>query len=243
MGAAVGVAIRGEVLWASEGRSRATTRRATPFTDVRSLEELVRRSHVVLSICPPAIAEEIAAHVFGLGFEGLYVDANAISPARMRRIASLGRRVVDGSIIASTGINLYLAGRDADEVAALFGNGVKTLGVGGQVGAASALKMAFGGWNKIGIGVTAQSYAIARAYGVSDHLEAEGVSSERLSRMAGRAWRWAPEMEEIADTCAELGLPDEIPRGAATLYGRWERHRDSAPGLDELLEDLGAGPS
>jgi 3-hydroxyisobutyrate dehydrogenase-like beta-hydroxyacid dehydrogenase len=239
MGAAVGRGIRGDVHWASDGRSEATRRRAAGFTDVGSVAELARSSDIVLSICPPAIAEDVAEKVFAAGVGGVFVDANAVSPARMGRIASLGDRVVDGSIIASSGISLYLAGEDTLTVASLFeGSEVRTVELGRDIGAASALKMAFGGWNKIGIALTAQAYAIARAYGVVDQLEAEGVSAERLPRMAGRAWRWAPEMEEIADTCAELGLPDEIPRGAATLYRRWERHRDSPAGLDELLEDL-----
>jgi 3-hydroxyisobutyrate dehydrogenase-like beta-hydroxyacid dehydrogenase len=239
MGAAVGRAIRGEVLWAGEGRSEATRRRASGFTDVGSVAELASSSDVVLSVCPPAIAEDVAEEVFAAGFDGVFVDANAVSPARMRRMASLGDRVVDGSIIASNGISLYLAGEDAPTVASLFeGSDVRAIELDGGIGAASALKMAFGGWNKIGIALTAQAYAIARVYGVVEQLEAEGVSAERLPRMAGRAWRWAPEMEEIADTCAELGLPDEIPRGAATLYRRWERHRDSPAALDELLEDL-----
>ena len=111
MGAAVGQAVTAEVLWASEGRSAATAERAAAFA------ELVRSSDVILSICPPAIAEETAEQVFALGFEGLYVEANAISPERMRRIAQVGPRVVDGSIIAAKGINLYLSGRGAEDVA------------------------------------------------------------------------------------------------------------------------------
>lgn len=238
MGAAVGNAVRGEVLWASEGRSDATRARAAGFADVGSVEQLVRLSDVVLSICPPAIAEDVAREVFGHGFDGVYVEANAISPARMKRIAELGPRVVDGSVIASSGINLYLAGPEAAEVADLFDGDVSAIVLDGPIGAASALKMAYGGWNKIGIALTGQAFAIARAYGVVEQLEGEGVSADRLGRMAGRAWRWAPEMEEIADTCAELGLPDGIPRGAADLYRRWERHRDSPVELEELLEDL-----
>ena len=219
MGAAVGNAVRDEVLWASEGRSEATASRAEAFTDVVSVEELVRSSDVVLSICPPAIAEETAERVFGLGFDGLYVEANAVAPSRMRRIAQLGPRVVDGSIIAAKGINLYLAGAEAHSVAALFeGADVKAIPLEGEVGAASALKMAFGGWNKIGIALTAQAHAIANAYGVTDWLEAEGVPADRLQWVADRAWRWAPEMEEIADMCGELGLSDGIPRGAAGFY-------------------------
>jgi hypothetical protein len=219
MGAAVGNAVREEVLWASEGRSEETAKRAEAFTDVGSVEELVRTSDVVLSICPPAIAEETAEQVFGLGFDGLYVEANAISPARMLRIAQLGPRVVDGSIIAAKGINLYVAGDEAHSVAGLFeGIDVRVIPIDAEVGAASALKMAFGGWNKIGIALTAQAHAIAGAYGVTDWLEAEGVPADRLQWVADRAWRWAPEMEEIADLCGELGLSHGIPRGAAGFY-------------------------
>jgi 3-hydroxyisobutyrate dehydrogenase-like beta-hydroxyacid dehydrogenase len=219
MGAAVGNAVSGAVLWASEGRSEATRRRAAGFTDVGSVSELVRSSDVVLSICPPAIAEDVARQVFDLGFDGVYVEANAISPERMRRIAAFGPRVVDGSIIAARGINLYLAGEGAEQVAELFGDDeVRAIALDAPVGAASGLKMAFGGWNKIGIALTAQAHAIARAYGATEQLEDEGVPADRLQWVADRAWRWAPEMEEIADLCRELSLSEAIPRGAASFY-------------------------
>ena len=95
---------------------------------------------------------------------------------------------------------------------------MKAIPLDAEIGAASALKMAFGGWNKIGIALTAQAHAIAGAYRVTDWLEAEGVPADRLQHVADRAWRWAPEMEEIADLCGELGLSDGIPRGAAAFY-------------------------
>lgn len=221
MGAAVGSAAKPEVLWASAERSEATAKRAgaAGFTDVGSVEQLVETSDVILSICPPAIAEETAERVFGLGFDGIYVEANAISPKRMRRIAELGPRIVDGSIISAKGINLYLAGNDAQQVAELFDfSEVRVIALQERVGAASALKMAFGGWNKIGIALTAQAHAIARAYGVDDQLMAEGVPADRLQWVADRAWRWAPEMEEVAAVCAELELDEGIPHGAASFY-------------------------
>src|SRR5919108_48271 len=223
MGAQIGDAARAEVVWASEGRSRATAERAerAGLVDVGSVAELVGSSDAVLSVCPPAIAEDVAAQVFALGFTGVYVDANAVSPGRMARIAKLGSQIVDGSIIARGGIHLYLAGRsdDMEQVAALFdGTAVVAIRLGRDVGAASALKMAFGGWNKIGIALTAQAHAIARAYDVGEWLEAEGVPPDRLGRMADRAWRWAPEMDEIGDLCGELGLSEAIPRGAASFY-------------------------
>jgi 3-hydroxyisobutyrate dehydrogenase-like beta-hydroxyacid dehydrogenase len=231
MGSAVGRGVNAEVVWASEGRSAETAERAATFTDVGSVEQLVRSSDAILSICPPGIAEEVSERVFRYGFEGIFVEANAISPERMRRIAQLGPRVVDGSIVAATGINLYLAGPSAEEIAALFdGSDVKAIPIGGEVGAASALKMAFGGWNKIGIALTSQAHAIANAYGVGEQLEAEGVPADRLGRFADRAWRWAPEMEEIADMCREIGLSDGIPRGAAAFYAELSSRESRAAG-------------
>ena len=227
MGTEVGRAAGAELLWASEGRSEATASRAASagFRDVGTLRALAGQSEIVLCLCPPAIAAEVARGVAEAGFTGLYIEANAIAPARAERIASTlsgrGARVVDGSVIASSGLNLYLSGEndDVEEAARLFtGTEVTAVPLPGGVGAASALKMAFGGWNKIGIALTAQAHAIAGAYGVTDWLEAEGVPADRLQWVADRAWRWAPEMEEIADLCGELGLSDGIPRGAAEFY-------------------------
>jgi 3-hydroxyisobutyrate dehydrogenase-like beta-hydroxyacid dehydrogenase len=104
MGAQIGAAARAQVLWASEGRSGATRRRAAAagLADAGTVAALVARSDVLLSVCPPEIAEEVAAAVADLGFGGLYVEANAVSPERMKRIAARldgrGARVVDGSI-------------------------------------------------------------------------------------------------------------------------------------------------
>jgi 3-hydroxyisobutyrate dehydrogenase-like beta-hydroxyacid dehydrogenase len=244
MGAAVGAAAKAEVVWASDGRSPATAERAarTGLLDVGTLDELAASSEIVLSVCPPAIAEEVASRVFELGFAGVYVDANAIAPARVRRIAALGSRVVDGSIIGgSEGPRLYLSG-ELDEVqlvADLFtGTAVEAIPLGTELGAASALKMAYGGWNKIGVALAAQAHAIARAYGVVGALESEGVPAERVVRFAPRAWRWASEMQEVSATCAELGLPAEIGSGAAELYARWDEHRDTEVPFDQLLDDL-----
>ena len=241
MGAAVGAAADAEVLWSSAGRSDATAKRAAGFRDLGTVAELVAASDIVLSICPPAIAEDVANEVAGAGFDRLFVEANAITPGRAERIAASLPRCVDGSVIARAGLNLYLSGEpdDVAEVSALFEDGqVNAIPLEGGIGAASALKMAFGGWNKIGTALTAQAYAIARAYGVEDALAGEGVESERILRAGPKAWRWAPEMEEVAETCAGLGLPDGIPRGAAELYSRWDAHRDKPAELRQLLDDL-----
>lgn len=247
MGARIGASARAEVMWASEGRSEATRRRAAQagLDDVGTIAALVERAAIVFSVCPPAIAEDVAAQVVAVGFRGLYVEANALAPTRMTRIGrtvtAAGARVVDGSIIARRGLHLYLSG-EPDDVASLVGlfsgTEIAAIPLSDRIGAASALKMAFGGWNKIGIALAAQAYAIAHAYGAEAELAAEGIESERIVSAASRAWRWAPEMEEIATTCAELGLPEGIAQGAADLFRRWEGHRDGGVELTRLLDEL-----
>lgn len=247
MGAAVGAAAQANVLWAGDGRSDATRARAAEarLRDVRTLEALVAASEIILSVCPPGIAEEVARSVADAGFDGLYVEANAIAPARAERIARHpGLQVVDGSIVARGPLDLYLSGADVDveRVAVLFdGTDVVPIPLPGGVGAASAIKMAFGGWNKIGVLLAAQAHAIAGAYGVQEALAAEGVGTEAIVRAGPKAWRWAAEMEEIAETCAALGLPDGLGRAAADVCRRWDGHRGRTPELDELLADLAKG--
>jgi hypothetical protein len=46
-----------------------------------------------------------------------------------------------------------------------------------------------------------------------DHQLA-GVSG----RAAGKAWRWAGEMDEAAEAMSELGLSDGFSRAAAEVY-------------------------
>jgi 3-hydroxyisobutyrate dehydrogenase-like beta-hydroxyacid dehydrogenase len=126
MGAAVGAAARGDVVWASEGRSAATAARAEAagIHDVGSFARLVGVSAIVLSICPPAAALDVAERVARSRFDGLYVDANAVAPATVRRIAGLLPRCVDGGIIGGPPrtpgtTRFYVAGADAPAVAEL----------------------------------------------------------------------------------------------------------------------------
>ena len=108
MGASVGAAALSagvEVLWASEGRSRATRERAecAGFRDAGDLGALLASSEVVLSVCPPHCAMDIAGDVAEAGFRGLYVDANAVAPSTSRGIEQMlteaGMDYVDGGII------------------------------------------------------------------------------------------------------------------------------------------------
>ena len=108
MGASVGAAARAggaRVLWASEGRSTDTWARAATaeLDDAGSVAALAATSDVVLSVCPPHGALDIARAVAATGFRGLYVDGNAIAPDTAREAAAIvqaaGATYVDGGII------------------------------------------------------------------------------------------------------------------------------------------------
>jgi 3-hydroxyisobutyrate dehydrogenase-like beta-hydroxyacid dehydrogenase len=224
MGAAVGdqlVANGHEVLWASKGRSDATRARAAAFRDVQTIDGL-RTADVVLSICPPHAALDVA-HSFA-GYEGVYLDANAVSPMTATQVGSLFSQFVDGGIVGGppreAGTTLYLTGDHAQAVAALFDGTLLATEI---VPNASAVKMVYAAWSK---GTAAMLLAIrdvARHFGVEDDWRrAAPELQERLARAehsaATKGWRWIGEMEEIGDTFAAAGEPDGFHRAAAEVY-------------------------
>src|ERR1051325_10099294 len=123
MGATIGAAARAggaRVIWTSQGRSGATRERAerAGLIDVGKLPTALAQSEVVLSICPPHAALNVAREVAETKFEGIYVDANAVSRSTAEEIGRIvsqaGARFIDGGIIGSpkqTGTTrLYLSG-------------------------------------------------------------------------------------------------------------------------------------
>jgi len=257
MGAAVGAALRAggaDVLWASSGRSDATRSRADAagLADVATLAQLVERSETIVSVCPPHAALDLARAVAACGFEGTYVDVNAVAPATARGIAATASRVTDGGIIGGPPrvkgtTRLYLSGPGADDVARLFaGSALDAIVIEGDVGAASALKMCYAGWTK---GTSALLVAV-RAVAAVEHvdpalLEEWAISqpdlpgrSEGAARgTAAKAWRFVGEMHEIADTFASAGLPDGFHRAAADVYARMAQFHDAetVPTLEEVV--------
>jgi hypothetical protein len=225
MGASVGRCLqanRHEVLWASEGRSAATRERAQSFRDVGTVQALAGEAELILSICPPHSALEVARSVEGFG--GMYVDANAISPMRAREIAAIHPRFVDGGIVGSPpeepGTTLYLSGSGAASVAVLFvGTNLEPR----VVADASAIKMAYAAWSKGSAAMLLAIRDVARHFGVEEEWElAAPELAQRLPRAeqaaATKGWRWSGEMEEIADTFAAAGQPDGFHRAAARVY-------------------------
>ena len=246
MGAAVGgslVLVGHEVLWDPAGRSRATTGRAlsAELTGVK-FDRLIAKSSVILSICPPHAALDVAHQVAAAGYDGCYVDANAISAATAEQVAAVvtaaGASYVDGGIIgqppeAPGYTRLYLSGPQASEVRVLFKRSrVDARIAEGPLYAASTVKMAYAAWTKGSSALLLAARALARAGGVEGTLLAEwqlsqpnlAAQSERAAAAAAaKGWRWIGEMEEIAASMSAVGLPDGFHEAAAELFDRASR--------------------
>jgi 3-hydroxyisobutyrate dehydrogenase-like beta-hydroxyacid dehydrogenase len=266
MGSVVGECVRrggARVVWASAGRSEASRRRATAagLEDLGSLAAVVAASDVVFSVCPPGSAVDVAGLVAAERFRGLYLDANAIAPETVRRVGEIvgarGAELVDGGIIGPPprepgATRLYLAGSRAGDVASLCkGSAVEAIVMPGDIGTASALKMAYAAWTKGSSALLMAVRALAIREGVDGALRAEwersqpGLGARSESAVAGnakKAWRFVGEMEEIARTFAAAGLPAGFHEACAAIYERLGRYKDTpTPPIAEVAAALSAG--
>lgn len=261
MGGAVGACARARgarVLWVSQGRSVRTRERAdgAGLEDAKTLAALVAASEVILSVCPPCFAVEVARAVAAHHFAGIYVDANAVAPATARQIGAIveqaGAAFVDGGIVGQPPhgqgtARLYLSGREAGRVASIFrSENLEAIILNDSPGAASALKMAYAAYSKGSSALLIAIRALAVREGVDEALLREwersqpglpARSEQAVRNNARKAWRYVEEMEEIAASFMDAGLPGGFHQAAAEIYRRMERYKDTAapPSMAEVV--------
>jgi len=264
MGTSLAVSARhtmGEVFWCSQDRSEATRTRAehAGLVEIPTLADFAARCQIIISVCPPHAAMAQALLLIACQYKGIYVDANAISPASAIRMGELctqaGMQFVDGGIIGLPAIRagttwLYLSGNQAETVAQCFANGpFETRVIGTEAGQASALKICFAAWNKGKTALFTAVLAAAHAMDVKDALEAQWelgepgfaqAAEQRVCEVARKAWRFSGEMEEIAATLEHCNVPGDFFLGAAEIYRRQSGYKNtaSAPALEEVLEQV-----
>lgn len=268
MGASVGAcaaAAGHPVSWVSTGRSSNTRARADAagLKACDSLAELTAEATLIISLCPPAAARATATAVLASGFDGIYVDANAIAPTTATEIAlaveAAGAHYVDGGVIGPPALTagttrLCLSGDRADEVAACFrGSVLETIVLEAGGCAASALKMCYAAWSKGSSALLLAVAALAARSGVSTALQQEWQRSqpglgEQLAadatRNAPKAWRFAGEMEEIAATFSAADMPPGFHTAAAAIYAALADFRDTAePSPEAVIAALTAATS
>ena len=250
-----------EILWAGDGRSAESRARAAEhgLTDVGTTAELFRRCNALVSVCPPHAAEDVADQVCASGFQGLFLDGNAISAERAQRIGrkmeAAGITFVDGGIIGGPAWEpgrtwLYLSGPEAETAVPLFSAGpLETELVGSEIGQASALKMVFAAYTKGTSALLALVLAGAESLGVRAALETQwerywpdfsAETEQRVRRVTAKAWRFEGEMHEIAATFESVGLPGGFHEASSEIYRRMAGFKGApeVPELDEVLAAL-----
>ena len=245
MGAAVGARLVQHgvhVVTSLKGRSQASAERAKAagMTPVEDAE--IAQADFVLSIVPPKealpLAERLAPSLRATNKKPLYVDCNAVSPATVARIAGVIGATdcpfADGGIIGGPpragydGPVFYVSGPEAKHLNAINKYGLVFRPMDGPIGAASALKMCYGGITKGLTAIGSVMVLAAHRAGIADTLHAELSASQPqlMARLSGsvpdmfsKAYRWVAEMEEIAGFVGER--PErEMYQSIAELYER-----------------------
>jgi 3-hydroxyisobutyrate dehydrogenase-like beta-hydroxyacid dehydrogenase len=142
---------------------------------------------------------------------------------------------IDGGIIGGPAWQpgetcLFLSGKHAEVIADCFKNGpLETRILGDEVGKASALKMCYAAYSKGTTALLASILATAESLGVRAELYRQwdaddtGFSEQvnrRVMRSMAKAWRFEGEMQEIAATFREAGLPAGFHEASAEVYHR-----------------------
>jgi putative dehydrogenase len=230
------------VLTSLAGRSAASAERAKAAGMIDAIDTEIAAADFILSIVPPgealALAQRLAPALTAANKKPIYADCNAVNPDTVAEIAAViattGAPFADAGIIGAPpragygGPVFYYCGADAGPLERLNDFGLVFRRVDGGIGAASALKMSYGGITK---GLTAVGSAMllaAERAGVAEALHAELAASQpnllayfqrSVPDMFGKAYRWVAEMEEIAQFTGG-GPSREMYEAIADLYER-----------------------
>lgn len=265
MGAAVGARLAENgirVLTSLEGRSAASAARAKAAGMIAASDPEIAAADIVLSIVPPGealpLAQKLAPALNAANKKPVYVDCNAVNPDTVKKIAAViaqaGCPFVDAGIIGGppragyNGPSFYVSGDDAGKIEPLNELGLVIRRMDGPIGAASAIKMSFGGITKGLIAIGSAMVLAAHRAGVSEALHEELAASQPavlayLTRMVPdmfpKAYRWVAEMEEIAGFTGS-DAEREMYEAIATLYERLAQ--DQAGAKDEISALAGFFP-
>ena len=245
MGQAVAIQLKAggfTVCTALEHRSERTRglARAAGLTDVGGLANLVTQCDVVLSILDPgaalAFAREAADALRATGRRTLIVDCNAIAPETAHAIAAViegaGGRFLDAGIIGppprgGAKTTLFVSGPGAADLEQIAGPQLAVQVIGDGLAEASALKMCYGALTKGTQALWLEVLIAAERLGVAGILDQQLQLSQgdryhwALSQFPGlppKAYRWVPEMLEVAKTLAAVGMSPQMHQGAADVY-------------------------
>ena len=230
------------VCTALEKRSERSRKMAAEIglTDLGSIARLTAESDLIMSVMNPGaaldFAREAAAAIRTQSKKPTYVDCNAVAPDTMREIDELmksaGARCLDGGIIGppprgKAKTSLYVSGPGSSDLAQIGNEQLRVTVMSEKLGDASAIKACYSGFNKGTQGLLLQTLVAAQRLGVYEALEKQLLSSkgdmynwllETLPQMPPKAYRWVPEMHQLAKTFEGVGMTPRIFQGEADMF-------------------------
>jgi 3-hydroxyisobutyrate dehydrogenase-like beta-hydroxyacid dehydrogenase len=231
------------VYTALNGRSERTRSlaHAAGLADCGTIEKLVATCELVISVINPGealnVAREVAAAMKKTGRAIAFADLNAVSPQTARdtdaMIRAAGGMFIDGGIIGppprgeKDKPRLFVSGPDAYLFEQIKHPNLQVRIMSERVGDASGIKMCYAAMTKGTTALAVELLVAARKLGVEQALEKELRDSrsdvldwqvKSIASMPPKAYRWVPEMQEIAKTFEELGMTRRIFDGASDMY-------------------------
>lgn len=228
---------------ALDGRSERTKTlaRAAGLNDCGSMEKLVATCELVISVINPGealnVARQAAAAMKKTGRKIAFADLNAVSPQTAREtdnvIREAGGMFIDGGIIGppprgeKDKPRIYVSGPDAYLFEQIKHPNLLMRVLSERIGDASGVKMCYAAMTKGTTALAVELLVAARKLGVEQALEKELRESrndvfdwqvKNIAVMPPKAYRWVPEMQEIAKTFGELGMTRRIFEGATDMY-------------------------
>jgi 3-hydroxyisobutyrate dehydrogenase-like beta-hydroxyacid dehydrogenase len=220
-----------------EGRSAATRERARSVGVelAPSLEDLVSKADLIVSIVVPSaakdVAEQVALALTRIRRTGLfYMDANAVSPMTAetlgRTLTQAQAHYVDGCIIGGAakldrGTVVYVSGPEAIRLSTLNDSGLCVKVLGPSATQASAFKIIHAGLSKGLAGLFIELLVGANALGLlretledydENHPGLLHKISGSITSLPVHAKRRSEEMIELRETFAHYGIdPIVVP--------------------------------
>jgi 3-hydroxyisobutyrate dehydrogenase-like beta-hydroxyacid dehydrogenase len=232
------------VYTALDGRSERTKALAAAagLKDCGSMDQLVSTCELVISVINPGeslnVARQVAAAMKKTGRKIAFADLNAVSPQTARdadrMIRDAGGMFIDGGIIGppprtdKDKPRIYVSGPDAYLMEQINHPNLLIRVMSERIGDASGVKMCYAAMTKGTTALAVELLVAARKLGVEQALEKELRESrndvfdwqmKNIATMPPKAYRWVPEMQEIAKTFGELGMTRRIFEGATDIYG------------------------
>ena len=199
----------------------------------------MKQTDLIISILVPSEAENLCKEIANISKvidkEIYYADLNAISPKtvqNMRNILTNTKiKFIDGGIIGGPPISnkfprIYVSGIHSKVFMELNNLGMEVIDMSGEIGDASAIKMAYAsitkGYSSLLIAAVTLAIKTNNFDAFMDELKFSQPKVfndlKNLKSIPSKAHRWIGEMTEISNTFIDNGVTGNFHKGSFDIY-------------------------